>query len=42
MKLNVTGWGPTEQPPQAGVAVFVRGDSGRLAAVHLYDDVDRV
>ena len=42
MELNVTRWGPTEQPPQAGVAVFVRGDSGRLAAVHLYDDVDRV
>ena len=41
LEFNVVGWGRTEQPPQAGVAVFVRGDSGRLAAVRLYDDIDR-
>jgi hypothetical protein len=26
-------------PPQAGIAVYVRGDGGRLAAVRVYDDV---
>jgi hypothetical protein len=26
--------------PQAGVAVFVRGQSGKLAAVRVYDDVE--
>ena len=27
--------------PQAAMGVFVRGESGRLAAVRLYHDVDR-
>jgi hypothetical protein len=26
--------------PQAGVAVYVRGDSGKLAAVRTYDDIE--
>ena len=29
-----------ELPPQAGVAVFVRGESGKLAAARIYDDAD--
>jgi catechol 2,3-dioxygenase-like lactoylglutathione lyase family enzyme len=33
-------WGKTELPPQAGIAVYVRGQSGKLAAVRVYDDVD--
>lgn len=29
-----------ELPPQAGIAVYVRGDSGKLAAARIYDDAD--
>jgi hypothetical protein len=39
LEYNVVRWGETELPPQAGVAVYVRGDSGRLAAARIYDDV---
>ena len=38
--LVVVRWGQTELPPQAGVAVYVRGDGGKLAAARIYDDVD--
>jgi hypothetical protein len=27
-------------PPEAGLAVYVRGDSGKLAAARVYDDSD--
>jgi hypothetical protein len=27
-------------PPQAGLAVYVRGDDGRLEAARIYDDAD--
>lgn len=37
---NVVRWGRTELPPEAGVAVYVRGQSGRLAAARIYDDAD--
>ena len=40
LEYNVTRWGQTELPPQAGVAVYVRGQSGKLAATRIYDDVD--
>jgi hypothetical protein len=30
----------TDLPPQAGVAVYVRGKSGKLAAARIYDDAD--
>ena len=40
LEYNVVRWGQTELPPQAGMAVHVRGASGRLAAVRTYDDVD--
>jgi SnoaL-like domain len=40
LEYNVSRWGSAELPPQAGVAVYVRGDSGRLAAARIYDDVD--
>ena len=33
-------WGKTELPPQAGIAVYVRGESGKLAAARMYDDVE--
>jgi hypothetical protein len=32
-------WGKDAIPPQAGVAVYVRGKRGKLAAARIYDDV---
>lgn len=40
LEYNVARWGKTELPPQAGVAVYVRGESGKLAAARIYDDVN--
>jgi hypothetical protein len=40
LEYNVVRWGRTELPPQAGIAVYVRGQSGKLAAARIYDDVD--
>jgi hypothetical protein len=40
LEYNVVRWGETELPPQAGVAVYVRGQSGKLAAARIYDDTD--
>jgi hypothetical protein len=40
LEYNVVAWGRTPLPPQAGLAVYVRGGSGRLAAARIYDDVD--
>ncbi len=41
LEYNVVGWGRMAMPPQAAMGVFVRGANSRLAAVRLYDDVDR-
>jgi hypothetical protein len=40
VEYNVVRWGRTKLPPEAGVAVYVRGESGKLAAVRIYDDID--
>jgi SnoaL-like domain len=40
LEYNVVRWGRTQLPPQAGVAVYVRGQSGKLAAARVYDDAD--
>jgi hypothetical protein len=40
LEYNVVAWGRTELPPQAGLAVYVRGDGGRLTAARIYDDAD--
>ena len=40
VEYNVTHWGRTALPPQAGVAVYERGESGLLRAARIYDDVD--
>ena len=40
LEYNVVRWGETELPPEAGVAVYVRGESGKLAAARIYDDAD--
>jgi hypothetical protein len=40
LEYNCVRWGSYDLPPQAGVAVFERGQSGLLAAVRIYDDVE--
>jgi hypothetical protein len=40
LEYNVVRWGRTQLPPQAGVAVYVRGQSGKLAAARVYDDAE--
>jgi ketosteroid isomerase-like protein len=40
VECNLLRWGSHELPPQAGLLVFERGTDGRLAAAHIYDDVD--
>jgi SnoaL-like domain len=40
LEYNVVRWGRTELPPEAGVAVYVQGESGKLAAARIYDDAD--
>lgn len=40
LEYNVVRWGQTEMPPEAGIAVYVRGDSGKLAIARIYDDSD--
>jgi hypothetical protein len=40
LEYNVVTWGRTDMPPEAGIAVYARGDSGRLAAARVYDDSD--
>ena len=38
LEYNVVSWGRTNMLPEAGVAVYVRGESGKLAAARIYDD----
>lgn len=38
LEYNVVRWGVTDLPPEAGVAVYVRGESGLLTAARIYDD----
>jgi hypothetical protein len=40
LEYNVVRWGKTKLRPEAGVAVYVRGESGKLAAARIYDDAD--
>jgi hypothetical protein len=40
LEYNVVRWGRTELPPVAGLAVYVRGSSGKLAGARIYDDAD--
>jgi SnoaL-like domain len=40
LEYNVVRWGATPLLPQAGLVVYVRGASGKLAAARMYDDVD--
>lgn len=38
LEYNVVRWGIAEMPAQAGLAVYVRGKTGKLAAGRIYDD----
>jgi hypothetical protein len=40
LEYNLLRWGRTELSPEAGLAVFVRGSSGKLASARIYDDAD--
>jgi hypothetical protein len=40
LEYNVVRWGLTELAPEAGLAVYVRGDTGKLASARIYDDAD--
>jgi hypothetical protein len=40
LEYNVVRWGRTELAPEAGLAVYVRGATGRLASARIYDDAD--
>ena len=40
LEYNVVRWGTTPMPPEAGIAVYVRGPSGRISAARIYDDSD--
>jgi hypothetical protein len=40
LEYNCVRWGTHEIPAQAGIGVYERGVSGRLAAVRVYDDVE--
>ena len=40
LEYNVVRWGRTELPPEAGLAVYVRGSTGKLASARIYDDAD--
>jgi ketosteroid isomerase-like protein len=40
LEYNVVQWGRTPMAPEAGVAVYVRGAGGKLAAARVYDDTD--
>ena len=40
LEYNIVRWGRSELPPEAGVAVYVRGGGGRLTAARIYDDAD--
>jgi hypothetical protein len=40
LEYNLVAWGRTALPPEARIAVYVRGDSGKLAIARIYDDSD--
>ncbi|MBV8712639.1 MAG: nuclear transport factor 2 family protein [Solirubrobacterales bacterium] len=40
LEYNVLRWGRAELSPEAGLAVYVRGRSGKLASARIYDDLE--
>ena len=39
LEFNAIRWGEHDMPHQAGIAVYERGPTGRLAHARIYDDV---
>jgi len=40
LEFNAVRWGSVDMPPQAGIAVYERGRTGRIAEARIYDDVE--
>ena len=40
LEYNVVQWGTTVMAPQAGIAIYVLGGSGKIAEVRIYDDAN--
>lgn len=40
LEFNAVRWGGVDLPPQAGIAVYERGPSGKIAEARVYDDVE--
>jgi hypothetical protein len=40
LEFNAVSFGPRRLTPQAGLAVYERGPTGRLAAARIYDDIN--
>jgi hypothetical protein len=40
LEFNAVRWGSVEMPPQAGIAVYERGRTGKIAEARIYDDVE--
>jgi hypothetical protein len=40
LEYNLVAWGRTQLLPQAGLAVYVRGEGGKLAAARISDNAD--
>lgn len=40
LEYNAVRWGGVDLPPQAGIAVYERGPTGRIAHARIYDDVE--
>ena len=40
LEFNAVRWGDVALPPQAGIAVYERGPTGRIAHARVYDDVE--
>jgi hypothetical protein len=40
LEYNLVRWGRTAQPPEAGLGVYVRDASGKLASARIYDNAD--
>jgi hypothetical protein len=40
VEYNIVRWGRTDVLPEAGVGVYVRGRTGKLASARIYDDAD--
>jgi hypothetical protein len=40
LEYNILRWGRARVSPEAGLAVYVRGASGKLASARIYDDAD--